>query len=199
MNKVYLIMIGIDEAGRGAWAGSFIVAGVRFRTYPQSIVKKLADSKALTSCKRQVLADKLLNFSEIDIAYAEIKAIHIDQYGLTWAQIQAMKRVARQLKPSLKEEIIVDGSINYLKSDYPSARAIVKADQIYPSVMAASILAKVKRDQSMINLAQIYPNYGFDRHKGYGTLFHRKALKNFGALKKIHRFSYKPIAKLTKF
>ena len=109
-----------------------------------------------------------------------------------------MRRAVRSLRPGPEETIIVDGSVNYLKSDYAASRAVVKADGGWPPVMAASILAKVSRDLMMEAFERRHPGYGFARHKGYGTRLHRLMLEKLGPLPGVHRFSYRPLAAFTK-
>ena len=189
-------MIGVDEAGRGAWAGPFLAVAVRLRgDWSQA---GLADSKQLSARRRLELAQLLQARLDGNIGISLIEAAQIDEYGLSWAQQQAMAEAVGQLNPQKEEAIIVDGSINYLSSLYASSRAVVQADSKFPAVMAASILAKVKRDQLMVDLDKRHPNYHFARHKGYGTLLHRQALQSLGALKHIHRYSYKPLLPFTK-
>ena len=189
-------MIGVDEAGRGAWAGVLMAAAV-FLPH-QEFNHLLADSKLLTAAKRQEIAALLLADSRVQIAYGQVAATFIDRYGLSKAQEEVMKRAVRSLALPESTPIIVDGKINYLKKFYKSSSAVIKADQLYPAVMAASILAKVKRDKKLETLSRRFPQYGFAQHKGYGTLGHRQALALFGALPKVHRFSYQPIKALTK-
>ena len=185
-------MIGVDESGRGSWAGPLFVVAVRLRKKHPDI--DLKDSKQLSDKKRRSIA-KELKATEEEIGYASVSASLIDEKGLTWAQIKAMATAVAQIKPAQNEEIVVDGSINYLKDYYPRSRAIIKADQKYPSVMAASILAKVARDDEMIKLGQKYPAYSFGQHKGYGTALHRRIIKSIGPCAS-HRLSYKPISKM---
>lgn len=186
-------MVGVDEAGRGSWAGPLLAVAVRLRLdWSQA---GLADSKSLTPKQRSLLARQLLD-SEKDIGWAFVPATLIDKHGLTWAQRQSMLKAVVSLKPAKGEDIIVDGSFNYLKDDYPNSRAVVKADGRYLNVMAASIIAKVKRDQLMLNLDKLHPGYYFGKHKGYGTKLHRESLKRLKPLAKVHRFSYKPLLAL---
>lgn len=185
-------MIGVDEAGRGSWAGPFLAVAIRLKADWSN--QGLGDSKQLNADQRLRLAEKL-QACEKDFGYTFIEPNLIDKYGLTWAQKEAMKSAVDQLKPRPCEEVIVDGSINYLKDYYLNSRAVVKADQKYLSVMAASILAKVWRDQAMIKLNKNYPQYSFDKHKGYGTKLHRQLLEKFKPLNNIHRLSYKPLQK----
>ena len=187
-------MIGVDEVGRGAWAGNLVVAAVRLPA--DSLWLKLADSKILTAKKRQFLANQLFE-AGCQVAYATIKPSAIDRYGLSWAQTEAFRQAVEQLPPKQTEELIVDGNINYLKDFYKSSRAVIKADSQFACVMAASILAKIYRDQQMQSLDRKYPSYGFAQHKGYGTALHLQALKKLKPLPDIHRFSYRPIAALS--
>ena len=188
-------MIGVDEVGRGAWAGNLVVAAVRWQSSLDS--RKLCDSKCLTAVRRQALARQLLA-AGCQAAYAQIAPASIDKHGLTWAQTEAFKRAVAQLNPSAGEEIVVDGKINYLKDSYPNSRAVVKADRRVAAVMAASVLAKVRRDRQMVILDGKHPRYGFARHKGYGTALHLRNLRRFRPLARIHRFSYKPVAQTEK-
>ncbi len=189
-------MIGVDEAGRGCWAGPFLAVAVRLRSDWTN--EGLNDSKSLSDQRRRELANKLQLRGE-DVGYAFISADLIDKKGLTWAQIWAMQSAVAQIKPVAGEEIILDGSINYLEKIYTDSKAVIKADCKHLSVMAASILAKVRRDEEMIRLDKKYSGYGFARHKGYGTKFHRSILQKIGPCK-IHRLSYRPLKEiLTKF
>ena len=189
-------MIGVDEAGRGAWAGALLAAAVDLPHADLDYL--LADSKSLSPKKRQEIANLLLADERIKIAYGEVSSAFIDQFGLTLAQEAVMFSAVQKLKPKPQTSIIVDGKINYLRKFYKRSQAVIKADGLYPAVMAASILAKVKRDQKLRQLGQRFPNYGFAEHKGYGTSQHRQALSRFGALNKVHRFSYKPLQAFTK-
>ena len=185
-------MIGVDEVGRGAWAGVFMVAAVRLHADFKHL--NLNDSKQLTPHKRQSIATQLAINSLVEVGYASIEALLIDKYGLSWAQTEAMAQAVNQLSPQSQEVIIIDGSVDYLAHIFSNTKAVIRADSYYQEVMIASILAKVKRDALMIELAQRYPRYGFDQHKGYGTVAHRQAIDKFGAIKGIHRFSYKSIS-----
>ena len=184
-------MIGVDEVGRGAWAGVFLVAAVRINTKIDSSILK--DSKQLSANIRHVISFDSNNNPNIDISYAQITAKDIDLNGLTWAQTQAMSRAVQMLNPSSDEEIILDGKINYLKDIFKQSKAIIKADSYHIQVMLASICAKVKRDSLMKQLDDKYPQYGFAQNKGYGTKSHRLALQKFGPIPNIHRYSYKSI------
>ena len=183
-------MIGVDEAGRGSWAGPLLAVAVRLQLDWRQA--GLADSKCLSSKQRSLLAQQLLK-AEKDISWAFVAADLIDKHGLSWAQRRAMFQAVAGLKPAKQESIIVDGSFNYLKDDYPTSQAVIKADSRYLNVMAASIIAKVKRDQLMIDLDKLHPGYYFGQHKGYGTKLHRESLKRLKPLAKVHRFSYKPL------
>ncbi|MCA9349328.1 ribonuclease HII [Candidatus Saccharibacteria bacterium] len=191
-------VIGVDEAGRGAWAGPFTAAAICF---VGSIPAGLNDSKKLTSDQRQA-AYKTIIERQDHKAVVFVESCDIDKYGLTWAQTYSMglavKQVLESLNPGSADEVelIIDGNVNYLgQSDAWETRVIAKADSIFAEVMAASILAKVERDMRMRQLANAYKNYGFEKHVGYGTKAHRDALSRYG-ISDIHRKSFSPIKKL---
>ena len=186
--------IGVDEAGRGSWAGPLAAAAVRLKG--DWSAAGLDDSKRLSPASRNRLAVRLRRQADVGLGFVE--AEEIDARGLSWAQRQAMRRAVAQLLPASGETIIVDGRVNYLAGFYATSRAVVAADSKYPAVMAASILAKVDRDRLMSRLDRLYPGYFFGRHKGYGTRLHLQALRRLGVLRGIHRLSYKPVAALTK-
>ena len=118
----------------------------------------------------------------------------IDLLGLTKATTLAIKRALMQIDQQI-DEIIIDGNVNYLK-DNQKARTLIKADTIIPSVSAASILAKVARDNYMHYISQFFPSYGFNEHVGYGTSKHRKALVKCGPCA-IHRLTFRPLREKT--
>ena len=176
-------MIGIDEVGRAAWAGPLLVCAVRLN----KPVKGLKDSKQLSPKIRRQLAEQIK--LSADIGYGWVSAQTIDDIGLAKAMRLATARAldAVSLKP--REEIIIDGSVNYVPT--LNARTIIKADQIIPVVSAASIVAKVARDAHMNFLAKQFPAYGFEKHVGYGTQAHAAALQIHG-VSVHHRLSFKP-------
>ena len=126
-----------------------------------------------------------------------VKCGEIDKYGLSKALKLGAARALNQLKAASSEEIILDGSFNYLPKKYRAAKTVVKADNSVAIVSAASIIAKVRRDRFMIDLAAKHRSYGFETHVGYGTKAHMLALKRFGAVKYVHRRSFAPISNLT--
>lgn len=184
------MIIGIDEVGRGCWAGPLVAAAVGFADN-QSIAG-LADSKKLSVKKRLQLVREIQGATE-HIGVGWVWPREINQLGLTASVRLAMERAFSEIKAS-KTEIIIDGSINYLPS-VPKTRALVRADGSIPAVSAASVIAKVARDTYMIEIAEKYPDYGFEKHVGYGTRLHIEALKLHGVLP-IHRINYKPIQQL---
>ncbi len=176
-------MVGIDEVGRGAWAGPLLVCAVRLR----NPLAGLKDSKQLTKNKRRQLSETIkLN---ADIGYGWVSAQTIDRLGLSAATRLAVNLAIDDVAPAMDEEIIIDGNINYLPS--LNAKAIIKADQKIAAVSAASIVAKVSRDEHMFRLTETLPDYGFDKHVGYGTSLHLEAIKQHG-LSDQHRKSFKP-------
>ncbi len=183
------LLAGVDEAGRGPLVGSVVAAAVILdRAKP---IDGLADSKKLSEKKRELLAQAIKQ-SALSWSIASVSAEEIDEINILQATMRAMKLAVEglQIKP---DHVQVDGNrcpeINY------SVEAIVKGDDKVVEISAASILAKVERDRQMIELHQQYPEYGFDRHKGYGTKQHIEALNRHGACPQ-HRRSFAPVNKL---
>lgn len=176
---------GVDEAGRGPWAGPVVAAAVVLD--PAAIPSGIDDSKALDAGIREALYTLILASAHVGVGVADVE--RIDRDNIHRATMFAMTEAvaALGLRPGL---VLVDGNkLPLLK--YP-ARAIVKGDARCLSIAAASIVAKVTRDRAMIELARAYPGYGFERHKGYGTPEHKAALDRLGVTP-LHRRSFKPI------
>lgn len=175
---------GIDEAGRGPLAGPVCAAAV---VLPIGLeIEGLNDSKKLTEKKREALFDKIMEqATDYSIAFATVA--EIEEYNILGATFLAMKRAAEGLKtPS--DYALIDG--NKIPKDFNvPATAVVKGDSKSCSISAASILAKVSRDRLMSEYDALYPQYGFLKHKGYGTAAHYKALIEHG-LSPVHRPSF---------
>ncbi len=188
-----MITVGIDEVGRGCWAGPLVAGAVVLPTnrHLEDGPIELRDSKKMTKTQRQVASDYLCKHATVGLGW--VWPAEIDEHGLTWAVKTAMERAAAEITGSY-DEIIIDGNINYFPRD-TRAKAVVKADDSVPAVSAASIVAKVARDRYMAGLGERYAGYGFEKHVGYGTAAHVAALKLLG-VSDIHRRSYKPIAAL---
>jgi ribonuclease HII len=181
-----MIALGIDEVGRGCWAGPLVVGAVILGRPIQG----LTDSKLLNRAKREILSRAIYD-KAVAIGLGWVSAAEIDKYGLTKATRIAIQRAIEQIAVGF-DEIIIDGKFNYLPDD-ARARVVIRADLTIPSVSAASIVAKVARDNWMINVAaKQFPEYYFEQHVGYGTKLHSRALSVFG-VSPIHRQSYKPI------
>jgi ribonuclease HII len=185
-------MIGIDEVGRGAWAGPLLVVAARVKPN-HYLPEGLTDSKLLTKKQKEQFYQQLLITCDFGEGWVDVS--EIDSMGLGVAlKVGAMRSVA-ELGDVENEEICIDGSVNFLKNDYPKAFTKVKADISEPIVSAASVYAKVLRDKYMTKLHFETPVYGFNNHVGYGTQTHIEALKLNG-VSKHHRKSFKPIMKL---
>jgi ribonuclease HII len=176
------ILLGLDEVGRGSLAGPLCSAAVILK----SPIKGLKDSKLLSRAKREKLFDEIIaNSDYIGIGYAD--ALFIDKYGLTKANQHAMEQSLTAI--SIKyDRLIIDGNFNYLKQ-IPKAVAIIKADQKYGCVSAASIIAKVTRDRIMFQYDKQYPGYNFISNVGYPTKEHYRAIEKLGVTP-IHRLSF---------
>ena len=183
-------MIGIDEVGRGCWAGPLLVVAAR-TTGRQ--VPGLADSKSLHKKQRTVIFRQLESGYQFGEGWVQPE--EIDAGGLGAAMRLGVTRALLQLGAQPEEEIIMDGTVNYCPKDFVNVTTAARADSRYSVVSAASIYAKVTRDKHMERLAQFHPFYGFEQHVGYGTALHISALKVHG-ISAIHRKSFKPIQQL---
>ena len=182
------MVVGIDEVGRGCWAGPLVVGAV---ILGQSI-DGLRDSKQLSKKRRTQLAAQI-ELQALAIGLGWVTPAEVDKLGLTAAVRLAMRRALAQITVAYSQ-IIIDGNLNFL-ADNPKAEVMIKADAAVPAVSAASIVAKVARDQYMTEIARQYPGYGFDRHVGYGTALHLERLKLHG-VSDLHRLSFKPVRAL---
>ena len=180
---------GIDEAGRGPWAGP-VVAGAVIWPEGATLPEALNDSKKLSATKRDALYEIIS--AEAHYAVGIATAQEIDQMNILQATFVAMQRAFAQLNTPA-DFALIDG--NKLPSIPCPAQAIVKGDSKSPSIAAASIIAKVTRDRMMADLALAHPEYGFERHAGYGTKQHAEALAAHGPCP-AHRRSFAPIRKL---
>ncbi len=183
------LIAGVDEAGRGPLAGPVIAAAVILDEARP--IEGLADSKKLTKKQRERLS---VIIQERALAYGfGVSTVHeIDQENILRASLRAMQRAVANLSinPDL---ILVDGNI--CPPLMRPGRAVVRGDQTEPSISAASILAKVLRDQVMYHTDSLYPKYGFAQHKGYPTKAHLLALQTWGACA-IHRQSFRPVQRM---
>jgi ribonuclease HII len=181
-------MIGIDEVGRGCWAGPLLVVSAR-KIKP--LPKELKDSKLLSRTKREAMFEKLILSCQFGEGWVTVS--EIDKLGLAEALKRGVARSLSELDTELNEQIIMDGSVNYAPVKFTKSKCIINADNSVPIVSAASVYAKVLRDRYMTRLARKYPKYRFEKHVGYGTSAHISALKHYGVIDGIHRKSYKPI------
>ncbi len=185
-----MIVAGCDEVGRGPLAGDVVAAAVILGEYTP---EGLTDSKKLSEKKRLRLYSEIENHA-IAFSLGRASVSEIEQLNILNASMHATKRSveALDIKP---DHVLVDG--NKLPAWEYSAEAVVDGDALISSISAASIIAKVTRDQELIALDQHYPEYGFAQHKGYPTAQHIAAIKAHGVLP-IHRRSFGPIARLLK-
>ncbi len=177
---------GVDEAGRGPLAGDVFAAAVILD--PSRPITGLADSKVLTASRRDALA---LEIQEKALSWSVSKATveEIDQINILQATLLAMKRAVEGLHIA-PELALVDG--NQPPRLLCAVRTVVKGDSLIEAISAASILAKTARDHDLLRLHALYPDYGFNLHKGYGTALHMARLKQFGP-SAVHRRSFAPV------
>jgi len=183
MAQGYSIVCGTDEAGRGPLAGSVYAAAVILPTGYE--IEGLNDSKKLTEKKREKLFDIIIR-DAVSYGIAEATAKEIDELNILNASLLAMRRAIAMLDPK-PDFVLVDG--NQTRGFTIPAKAIVKGDALSPSIAAASILAKVSRDRSCLELDRLYPEYGFAKHKGYPTKDHYEAIRLHGVTPE-HRQSF---------
>lgn len=176
-------MIGVDEVGRGAWAGPLLVCAARLN----ADIEGLRDSKKISAKKREALTMQIKEHA--DIGYGWVPASQIDEIGLAQGLRVATAAALAAITPAKGEQIIIDGTINFAPQ-YVGSITAVRADDLYPAVSAASIVAKVARDAYMVKLSYTLPGYGFEKHVGYGTALHTAALKKYGQSAE-HRYSFK--------
>ena len=185
-DKVNLI-VGVDEAGRGPLAGPVVAAAVIFaRTY---INKDINDSKQISEKKREELYS-IIKENALAIGVGIVDAKTIDKVNIYEATKIAMKEAIKNL--NYDYDLILTDAMK-LENQKVEVIDIIKGDAKALPIAAASIIAKVTRDHMMNDLAKQYPEYGFDVHKGYGTKMHMDALKKFGPIEGVHRYSYKPV------
>ena len=181
---------GIDEAGRGPLAGPVSVAAVVLpEDYSHSV---LNDSKQLSKRQREDLYEEITSDERIDWASALVEAPEIDEINILKATWAGMRRAFLKLDPAADIALIDGKPIKGFPTEH---RALVKGDSLSLSIAAASIIAKVERDRLMMEYAEKYPEYGFERHKGYGTKAHREALREHGPCP-IHRRSFAPVSQM---
>ena len=187
----HLVIAGVDEAGRGPLAGP-VVAGAAI--LPEDFrCAHLDDSKKLTERRREQLFERLTEDPRVTWSVAFVEADEIDRLNILRATHRAMalavEKLKRQVDYCLIDGLRVEGfPFNHL--------GVIKGDGLSLSIAAASILAKVSRDRHMLELAEEFPQYGFERHKGYGTKVHLEALRKHGPCR-IHRRSFQPVAQST--
>ncbi len=192
------MILGIDEVGRGPWAGPLVVGAV---ILGGADIEGLNDSKKLTKKRRETL-DRAIREQAAAWALGWVSARELDEVGMSQALRLATRRAVKQIQSRCKEnnlafdEIIIDGTVNFLADtaleQYVTVMA--KADGLIPSVSAASIIAKVARDQFMAEQDVIYPGYGFASNAGYGVAKHRAAIERLGVTP-LHRLSFAPLQK----
>ena len=192
------MILGIDEVGRGPWAGPLVVGAV---ILGGAEIEGLDDSKKLTKKRRETL-DRAIHEQAAVWALGWVSTRELDDVGMSQALRLATRRAVEQIQEQCKEknvafdEIIIDGTVNFLADtalgQYVTVMA--KADGLIPSVSAASIIAKVARDQYMTDQDVVYPGYGFASNAGYGVAKHRAAIERLGVTP-LHRLSFAPLAK----
>ncbi|WP_094092287.1 ribonuclease HII [Legionella clemsonensis] len=182
-----MYIAGVDEVGRGPLAGPVVTAAVILH----KPIEGITDSKKLTPLKRRELALKIKE-EAFCFAYGRAEVEEIEKLNIHYATLLAMKRAIETL-PIQPHEIWVDGL--FVPQVNIPCKAIVDGDGLIPSIGAASILAKVLRDEEMEKMDLMYPGYGFASHKGYATEMHRNALLELGPCA-IHRKSFAPVMEL---
>jgi ribonuclease HII len=183
----YPLVAGIDEVGRGCWAGPVVAAAVILP--PRLKLLGVTDSKLL-SHKRRVELARLIKRHSLAVGIGWVDSADIDAHGLTWAVTQSGLRALESMAHPY-DAVLLDGNHNYLR-DHCHSQTIIKGDQLSYSIAAASIVAKVARDQFMELQHRLYPEYDFASNKGYGTPRHALAVRD--GLTPLHRRLWKPVS-----
>ena len=183
-------IIGVDEVGRGPLAGPVVSAAVRLSK--NFNITELNDSKKLSKSKREEVYNLIINKCEYQLGISNVE--EIDKLNILQATFLSMRRAINKFKLPSNYKILVDGPWSFDKAN-KNILPKIKGDSIYPSIAAASIIAKVYRDNLMLNLSKEYSNYLWERNSGYGTKKHIQAIKLHG-ITKHHRKSFAPIHKM---
>ena len=184
-------VIGVDEVGRGCLAGPLLVVAARGTA---DLPDGLRDSKLLTRQQRENIFASLAACCSFGEGW--VSAAEIDKKGLASALRLGLDRALRAVNAAFDEEIIYDGPVNYAPGNFKKVQCLIDADELIPLVSAASIYAKVKRDQFMIELKKKFPKYGFENHVGYSTRKHRTAIEQYGPIELVHRMSFAPFRQI---
>ncbi len=192
-NTMYLFdlengdIIGVDEAGRGPLAGPVVAAVAKLKKYDEKL-DKINDSKKLSEKVREELFDVIMENFYVGIGIADVK--EIDEINILNATFLAMRRAVKQIeKETTFEKVLVDG--NHKIREYEGEQEpVIKGDSKSLAIAAASIIAKVTRDRMMLETAKLYPEYTFEKHKGYGTKAHREMILEKGPIETVHRKSF---------
>ena len=186
------MILGIDEVGRGPWAGPLVMGAV---ILGDAVIDGLTDSKKLSRKRRSVL-DVEIRTQSAAYGLGWVTAEELDNVGMSQALVLACRRAVEAVDTLgvAYDEIIIDGTINFLKNTNKGSyvTTMKKADLLIQAVSAASIVAKVARDNYMIKQAELYPGYGFENHVGYGTAAHSAAIEKLGVTP-LHRLSFAPL------
>ncbi len=196
----YGYVFGVDEVGVGCLAGPVVVCAIamtnHFYSKHHKKLRWLRESKLLLPHQREKFAEELLKERDLVYAISSISPKTIDKINIYNAARLGMKNAIKKLKPgfNLKTIVLVDGKTKIKGIEYEQM-PIVKGDRKIFAIACASIIAKVHRDKMMTRYAKKYPNYGFEKHKGYGTKYHQIQLAALGPCE-IHRKSFAPVAKM---
>ncbi|MEZ5315710.1 MAG: ribonuclease HII [Chlamydiales bacterium] len=183
--KGFSRIAGIDEAGRGPLAGPVVAAATVFRK--QVFFSGLNDSKLLTPSKRKALYQDIIQHPDLDYATGIVEPLVIDEINILQATLYAMRKAVESLSEQ-PDYLLIDGNVN-LHIENIQSEALIRGDQRSQLIAASSIIAKETRDKLMMDYHRLYPEYGFDQHKGYGTKKHCLALAKYGP-SPIHRKTF---------
>ncbi len=189
LSRGFKNIAGIDEVGRGALAGPVVAACVILNQ--ENVPAGIVDSKKISNKKRAMLFEKIRK-TALSIGIGSVEPEVIDRVNIYNATKVAMKQALLNMK--IKPDFLLIDAVK-LYDILISSLSVIKGEEKSVSIAAASIIAKVYRDNIMVNLSNKYPYYGFSSHKGYGTSFHRKSLLEYGPTE-VHRYSYKPVLKV---